>query len=109
MKIGLSFPPAPGPVNRAWSETRDLLFEQRDLVLDVEVSSDSWCSRIRLASSDADGVIPGGNDGTAKLRDHAQIAVLKLEVNLLACARFEMDALKSTKSDLRRTPSHQGT
>src|ERR1017187_1777293 len=89
MKVRRSDSPAPGPVHRPWSETGDPLFGQRDLVFDMKVPGGSWRSRTRLASTDADGVIPGGDDGAAKLGDHAQVADLQLKVKLLACAWFE--------------------
>ena len=57
----------------------------------------------RLASTDADGVITLRDDRIAILGHHAQIAVLQVEVNLLARARFQMNALESAESDLRRT------
>jgi len=44
----------------------------------MEMPSDSWRSRVRLASSDTDGVIPCSEDGAAKLGDHAEIAVIQL-------------------------------
>ena len=41
--------------------------------------------------------------GIAIFSDHDQIAVLQVEVDLLARARFQMDFLESAESDLRRT------
>src|ERR1039458_9809823 len=67
----------------------------------MESSGNYWRSGVRLASTDADRVITLSNDGISILSHHAQIAVLKLEVNLLARTRFEMNPLKSAKSDLR--------
>ena len=69
----------------------------------MELSGSHGRSCIRLASADADRVIALRDDRISILRHHAQIAVLQLEVNLLARARFEMNALKSAQSDVRRT------
>src|SRR5438045_671343 len=65
----------------------------------MEMPANCRRSHIRLASSDADGVITFTDDWISLLGHHTQIAVLQLEVNLLARARFEVNALKSAESD----------
>ena len=59
-------------------------------------------SGIGLSAADADRVVPLRDDRIAILGHHAQITRLQIEVNLLACAWFEMNALKSAQSDARR-------
>ena len=58
--------------------------------------------RVRLASADADGVITLSDDWISILSHHTQVAIFQVEVNFLARAGFEMDALKSAKSNERR-------
>ena len=67
------------------------------------MSGNTGRSGIWLTTADADAVVSAGDDGMAVLGHHAQAAVLQLEVNLLACARIEMNALESAESDLGRT------
>ena len=69
----------------------------------MELSGNYWRSCVRLASADADRVIALSDDRISILGHHAQIAVLQFEVNLLARAGFEMNALKSAESDAGRT------
>ena len=73
------------------------------MAIDLEVTGDGRRSGIRLAATDADGVVTSGNDRVAIFGDHDQIAVLQVEVDLLARARLQMDFLESAESDLRRT------
>ena len=80
-----------------------LLFGQRQLAIDLEVPGDGRRSGIRLSSPDADGVVTSGNDRVTIFSDHDQIAVLQVEVDLLARARLQMNFLESAESDLRRT------
>ena len=68
------------------------------LAFNAEVSGDSRRSGIRLATADADRVITAADDQVAVLRHHAQVSVLKLEMNLLTCGPIEVDALESTES-----------
>ena len=85
------------------AQVRYKLLGQRELAIDIEVAADRWRSSIRLAATDADGVVTSGNDRVAIFSDHDQIAVLQVEVDLLARARLQMDFLESAESDLRRT------
>ena len=78
----------------------DRLFGQGVLAVNVEVAGHTCRSGVRLASTDADGVIPLSDDRIAVLGNHAQIACLQCEMNLLACTRFEMNALKTTEGDV---------
>ena len=78
-------------------------FGQCVLAIDMEMTADAWRSGIGLASADADRVVPLRDDRIAVLRHHAQITRLQIEMNLLACAGVEMNALKSTQSDARRS------
>src|SRR5579863_6172190 len=80
-----------------------LLFGQCILAVNVEVAGRNGRRRVWLATADADGVIALSNDGIAILRHHLKITRLQIKVHFLAGARFEMDALKSTQSDMRRT------
>ena len=50
-----------------------------------------------LSAADGDGVIALGYDGLAGFRDHAQVARLQLEMDLLRCARGEVHALESAQ------------
>ena len=75
-----------------------ILFGQCILAIDVEVAGRNGRSGVGLATADADRVIPLRDDRIAILRHHAQIARLQIEVNFLACAGIEMNALKSTQS-----------
>src|SRR5580658_9845539 len=76
-----------------------LLFGQCILAVNVEVACRNGRCCLGLTSADADRVITLRNDRIAIFRDHAQIARLQVEMNLLACARFEMDALKTAQSN----------
>jgi len=76
-------------------EVASLLLRQADLAVDAEVSGDGRGSSTGLAATDAERVIPGGDDGVTGLSDHAEIAIVELEVYLLALAGFQMDALES--------------
>src|SRR5690349_9471574 len=69
----------------------------------MEVPANSWRSRIGLASSNADRVIALSDNWISILGHHTQIAVLQLEMNLLARARFEMNPLESAESNERST------
>src|SRR5215831_19736651 len=71
------------------------LFRQGDPAGDTEVAGDTRRSGIWLAAADTDGVITVGDDRMALVGHHAQVSVLELKMNLLTCARFEMDALES--------------
>src|SRR5665213_70355 len=68
----------------------------------MEMSGDDRCSRIRLSSTHADRVITFSDDGTTVLGDHTQVTVFQCEMDILAAARFEMNALKSAQSNERR-------
>src|SRR5579859_5317990 len=83
----------------------NLLFRQGDLAFNSEVSGDARCSGIRLAATDADGVITAGDNRISIFRHHAQVPVLQLKMDLLACAGIEVNALESTQSYSRR-PIH---
>src|SRR5580692_8565997 len=80
-----------------------LLLRQCILPINVEVSSRNGCCGIGLTSADTDRVIPLRDDGIAILRHHLKIARLQIKMDLLAGARIEMNALKATQSDMRRT------
>src|SRR5665213_2211053 len=67
------------------------------------MAADRGRARIRLATADADRIIAAGNDRTAVLGHYPQIAILQVEVNLLARARLQMNPLESPESDLRCT------
>ena len=67
------------------------------------MTDDAGRSGFRLTASDTDGVVSRSNDRIAALSHHAQIALRQLEMNFLACARIEMNSLKASKSDERRT------
>lgn len=60
----------------------------------MKVPADAGRLSIGLAAADADGVIAAGNDRLPGLGHHAQVAILQVEVNLLACSGFEVDSLK---------------
>src|SRR5690349_190152 len=79
------------------------LLRQRILPVNVEMAADAWRSGVRLASSDADGVIPFRDHRIPFLGHHTQIARLQLEVHLLACARIEMNPFEAAKRDKRST------
>ena len=85
------------------------LFRQGELAIDIEVAADRRCSGVWLAATNADRVVTSGNDRVAILSDHDQIAVLQVEVDLLARARFQMNFLESAESDFVAHPSHRGT
>lgn len=76
-----------------------VLLRQSDLSVYVKAASNDRRSRVRLAAPDAEGVLTASDDGLTRLGDHAQIAILQFEGNLLALARFEMNPLESAKSD----------
>ena len=78
------------------------LFGQGVLAVNVEVTGHTGRPGIGLASTDADGVIPLSDDRIAVLGDHAEVAVLQLEMDFLAGAGFEMNALEAAQSDERR-------
>jgi hypothetical protein len=99
---GLSALPGGALLTSQRAASEQTLFRQGHLGLHAEVPANAWRSRIGLAAADADGVFPCGNQRIACLGDHAQIAVLQLEVNFLACARFEMNALEATEGDFGR-------
>src|SRR5580658_5762852 len=75
--------------------TSPLLFGQCILAVNVEVASRNGRCCLGLPSADADRVITLRNDRISFLRNHAEVARLQIEVHFLACARFEMDALKA--------------
>ncbi len=70
-----------------------LLLGQCILAVDVKVASRNGRCCVWLTSADADGVIALSNDGIAIFRHHLKIARLQIEMDLLARARIEMDAL----------------
>src|ERR1700754_2915564 len=78
-----------------------MLFRQCILPLDMKMTTDAGRASIGLGSSDADRVIPLRNDWIAVFRHHSKIAWLQIEMHLLACTLFEVDALKSTQSHTR--------
>src|SRR5579863_682680 len=78
-----------------------LLLGQCILAVNVEVAGRNGRRRVWLATADADGVIPLRDDGIAILRHHLKIARLQIKVHFLTGARFQMDALKATQSDVR--------
>jgi hypothetical protein len=61
----------------------------------MEFAIDGRCSRVGLASADADGVIPLSDDWMPILSHDSQVARLQIEMDFLARARLKMDALKS--------------
>ena len=61
----------------------------------MEIPGDAWCSGIGLSSADADRVITLRDDRIAVLGDHTKVVVFQFEMDTLAAARFEMNALKS--------------
>ena len=65
----------------------------------MKAPANSRRTRVGLAASNADRVITLSDDWIPLLGHHTQIAALQLEMNLLARARFEMNALESAKSD----------
>src|SRR5579871_4992471 len=69
----------------------------------MEVAACSGGSGVRLSSPDADCVIALRDHRSSVFRHHAQRAVFQVEMNLLACARIEMNAFESAESDERRT------
>src|SRR5579871_3025123 len=75
------------------------LFRPRVLAVDVEMTCDTGRSGVRLSATNADGVVSWSNHRIAVLADHAQIALLQLEMNFLARTRIEVNSLKSSKSD----------
>jgi hypothetical protein len=75
----------------------------------MEFSGDYWRPCVRLASADADDILTLSDDWISIRGHHAQIAVLQIEMNLLARARFQMNALESTESDERRTGAGCGS
>src|SRR5580704_15572441 len=79
--------------------TSPLLLGQCVLAFNVEVASRNGRRCVRLATADADGVVALSNDGIAILCDYLKIAWLQIKMDFLACALFEMDALKATQSD----------
>ncbi len=92
---------AENPARPEFPACSTALFGQGDWGFDMKVPADTWRSGIRLATTDADGVFPSGDDRVAILGDHAQIPVLQLEVNPLARAWLQMNALEPPQSDLR--------
>ena len=79
------------------------LFWQGELAINLEVAADTWRSGIRLSAANAHCVITCSDDRITILGHHTQIAALQLKVNLLVRARLQVNALKSAKSNLRRT------
>ncbi len=77
------------------------LFGQDDLTVDVEFTAHAWRLSIGLAASDADCVIARSDHRSTILGHNSQIAIFQLKVDLLARARFEMNALKPAQSNLR--------
>ena len=63
------------------------------------MTCDTGRSGVRLSATNADGVVSWSNHRIAVLAHHAQIALLQLEMNFLACTRIEVNSLKSSKSD----------
>ena len=50
---------------------------------------------VRLASTDADGVIPLSDDWKSILSHDSQVARLQIKMDFLTRARLKMDTLKS--------------
>jgi hypothetical protein len=71
------------------------LFGQGEPAFDIEAPAHSRRGAIGLSAADADCVIAWSDNRTAILSHHDQIAIFQLEVNLLARARLQMNALKS--------------
>src|SRR5215469_16143691 len=83
-----------------WSKA---LFWQCILAFNVETAADNRRSSVRLTAADADCVIALGDDRIAVFGHHFQIARLQIEVNCLARAGIEMDTLKTSQGDERRS------
>src|ERR1700740_3729190 len=83
------------------------LFRQTDLALHSEVSSYTRRSSFGLPTADANRVVTAGDNRLAVFGHHAQIAVLQLEMNLLACAWIQVNTLKAAESQQGR-PFHRG-
>src|SRR5205823_9658758 len=79
------------------------LLGQSDLAIHMEVACLARGSGIRLAATDGDGVIAARDYWLPVLRDHAEITILQLKVNLAALAGIEVNALETTEGDSRRT------
>src|SRR5579884_122734 len=69
----------------------------------MKVPRRAGCSRIGLASTDADGVVPLRDDRISFFGDHPKVTRVEVEVHLLTRARGEVDALESTQSDAGRS------
>src|SRR5437764_4550716 len=69
----------------------------------MELPGHYRCSCIRLATADADRIVTLRDDWISILGHHAQIAILQIEMDLLARARFQMNALELAESDQGRT------
>ncbi len=75
----------------------------------MEMPGHDWRSRVRLASADADRVIPLSDDRISILVTMPRSRGFKIEMNFLARASFEMNALKSAESNERCTLTRRGT
>src|ERR1700722_7575345 len=84
-----------------------ILFRQVFAAVDVECLCQRLCGCIRLAAADGDDVIALSNDGLARFRDHAEIAIFQVEMDFLRSSRGKMNALESTQR-LYRGPRHAG-
>src|SRR5581483_8050748 len=63
----------------------------------------TWRASLGLPSSDADGVDALSDDRIAVFGDHAKVARPKMKVHFLAGACFQVNTLKATKSNARRS------
>lgn len=73
------------------------LFRKSELAVDVEMPGRAGRSGTGLTPADGDGVVATRDDRLAHVGDHAEIAIFQLEMNLLARARIEVNALEATQ------------
>jgi hypothetical protein len=79
------------------------LFRQVDLPFNSKLAAHDGSTCARLASADAYRVVSCSDDRLAILGHQPQVAIFEFKMDPLAPSRIEMNALKSSKRDMRRT------
>src|ERR1035438_10264533 len=98
----------PGPKIRTWDTQRfydsvnSQLLGQYQRALDLKALREHLSAGFRLAAADREGVLALGDDRLSGFRDHAQVARLKLEAQLLRGACFQMNPLEAAQCTERR-------
>ena len=90
-------------------EMKPSLLRQVFGAVNVEVLCQCLSGCVGLSAADEDGVIPFCYHGFTSFCDHAEIAILQIEMNLLGCARREVNALESAERAEWRSRNTRGT